>query len=235
MRDESNTRPCDLIAQNIELRRTVSLLSLMINTLATGVVRQRADDVQHGRLAPRDAAALLHKAVFDLAAFAEFEPSPRWTTQTLESIRASADHLRDIGRRVWGRADDAILIQGDPDFTWIQHTRCYKDALDERTAFRPIEAPDRPERGSARRSAPDQSEGRVRRPKGAKRAKLMRLCAERDGSEECSWCGSETNLHLDHIVPVSRGGTNDLPNLRILCFTCNMAKRDRMDDEVERP
>lgn len=32
-------------------------------------------------------------------------------------------------------------------------------------------------------------------------------------------------LEIDHIVPVSRGGTNDPHNLQILCHKCNQLKR----------
>lgn len=30
--------------------------------------------------------------------------------------------------------------------------------------------------------------------------------------------------HMDHIVPLNLGGTNDITNLQILCETCNLAK-----------
>lgn len=33
---------------------------------------------------------------------------------------------------------------------------------------------------------------------------------------------------IDHIIPKSRGGTDDLANLRLLCVACNSAKRDRL-------
>jgi hypothetical protein len=32
------------------------------------------------------------------------------------------------------------------------------------------------------------------------------------------------HLHIDHIIPVARGGSNDFENLRLLCAWCNMHK-----------
>ncbi|MBK7380509.1 MAG: HNH endonuclease [Ignavibacteriales bacterium] len=43
----------------------------------------------------------------------------------------------------------------------------------------------------------------------------------------CSYCGIEVKAffsHLDHIVPKSQGGTDDIDNLAIACPMCNMAK-----------
>lgn len=37
-------------------------------------------------------------------------------------------------------------------------------------------------------------------------------------------CGSATDLQVDHIVSIARGGTNDFPNLQVLCASCNNAK-----------
>lgn len=50
----------------------------------------------------------------------------------------------------------------------------------------------------------------------------------------CTYCGahgSEYALHCDHIVPISRGGTNDLDNLTTSCDFCNCSKRDLMPHE----
>lgn len=46
----------------------------------------------------------------------------------------------------------------------------------------------------------------------------------------CWWCGKELtdDYHLDHRVPVSRGGTSDAGNICISCPTCNLKKGDRM-------
>jgi hypothetical protein len=48
----------------------------------------------------------------------------------------------------------------------------------------------------------------------------------------CVYCGeTEADLHIDHIVPISRGGTNDESNLATACATCNSSKRDKMLSE----
>ncbi len=38
-------------------------------------------------------------------------------------------------------------------------------------------------------------------------------------------CGSGHRIELDHVVPVSRGGTNAKSNFQFLCFSCNRSKR----------
>lgn len=45
----------------------------------------------------------------------------------------------------------------------------------------------------------------------------------------CQYCGGKPPaaiLHIDHITPVSAGGTNDLANLVTSCKDCNLGKSD---------
>lgn len=44
----------------------------------------------------------------------------------------------------------------------------------------------------------------------------------------CTYCGSEKKLTVDHIVPLSKGGTNYRDNLQLLCRSCNARKSDKL-------
>lgn len=56
--------------------------------------------------------------------------------------------------------------------------------------------------------------------------KLRHEVFKRDGyrCRECGASKDETSLEIDHIVPVARGGTNDIDNLQTLCRECNRMK-----------
>ncbi len=49
----------------------------------------------------------------------------------------------------------------------------------------------------------------------------------------CVYCGMllSGDYHIDHKTPVSRGGSNDIENLQILCPTCNVKKGAKTHDE----
>ena len=44
---------------------------------------------------------------------------------------------------------------------------------------------------------------------------------------ECGATKEETTLHIDHIIPLSQGGTDEMDNLQTLCEACNLAKSNR--------
>ena len=50
----------------------------------------------------------------------------------------------------------------------------------------------------------------------------------------CGICGRFIPLGeytVDHIIPLSKGGTNDLDNLQACCSFCNKAKDDSMGED----
>lgn len=52
---------------------------------------------------------------------------------------------------------------------------------------------------------------------------------KRDGGR-CRACGAIDNLHFDHIIPFSRGGTSvRSENVQLLCARHNLEKRDRIE------
>lgn len=49
----------------------------------------------------------------------------------------------------------------------------------------------------------------------------------------CVYCGSTKSLTLDHVIPKSRGGTNEWTNLVTSCIKCNLKKADRTPEEAK--
>lgn len=62
----------------------------------------------------------------------------------------------------------------------------------------------------------------------------IRFDVLRRAGGKCELCGcssKERPLHVDHIIPRSKRGTNDLDNLQALCEQCNLAKSNRDDTD----
>ena len=65
--------------------------------------------------------------------------------------------------------------------------------------------------------------------------KKLRQAVLRRDSYTCKHCGRSprkdpnVTLHVDHILPVSKGGTNDMSNLQTLCSECNLYKSNYYD------
>ena len=68
--------------------------------------------------------------------------------------------------------------------------------------------------------------GRLPRGSGRRRDIQRAYIIQRDKST-CYLCGevcSPAEIHLDHVVPLSRGGSHDESNLRVSCAPCNLSK-----------
>jgi hypothetical protein len=47
---------------------------------------------------------------------------------------------------------------------------------------------------------------------------------------KCVICGSTTNLHFDHIIPFSKGGSSVVSeNIQVMCAKHNISKRDKIE------
>ncbi len=56
-----------------------------------------------------------------------------------------------------------------------------------------------------------------------------------NGWYKCAHCGKsfrKEDLDIDHILPKSLGGGNDIHNLQALCKHCNRSKGNKMNDSI---
>jgi hypothetical protein len=49
----------------------------------------------------------------------------------------------------------------------------------------------------------------------------------------CLYCGKDirNDFTIDHIVPVCKGGNNDISNIDLICFSCNSSKGKKSKEE----
>lgn len=106
----------------------------------------------------------------------------------------------------------------------------------------PDEMPPMPEWGNPvlKRSVEDFGDNmrlRRARQRGAEtgRPVIRRLIIARDNST-CWICRrvlEDHEIHLDHVIPLIRGGRHDPENVKVACAPCNLWKGDRIIKRVE--
>jgi 5-methylcytosine-specific restriction endonuclease McrA len=64
---------------------------------------------------------------------------------------------------------------------------------------------------------------------------IRRYIVERDNgkcqahdSYRSTCCSTECTMHIDHVIPISRGGTDHPDNLQLLCAHCNIIKSHQL-------
>lgn len=74
----------------------------------------------------------------------------------------------------------------------------------------------------------------------ARRARLVAASGRHSGADVkqqykrqqgvCYWCKVPLNgdFHVDHLIPLAKGGTNGPENIVCACPTCNLSKADKM-------
>ena len=95
------------------------------------------------------------------------------------------------------------------------------------------------ERDRQRRAAnPEKFSESNRRRRARKRGNGVYLVTQRDLARllnrqggTCAWCDASEDFHLDHIIPIARGGAHSIGNLQYLCAPHNLSKNKRTRTE----
>lgn len=161
---------------------------------------------------------------------------------TLQALRTQDTHLFEAmaylaqDPELVGAAQ--VLDEIDPAYNckWVRYEYWARKVLDSpfasvqsrenaRTALSEVQ------KHRAKVAAREAKRGLVKKRRqefNGSRATAMLALIERD-SHQCAKCEAVDDLTIDHIVPISRGGTDDLGNLRLLCRSCNSRKGDRIE------
>jgi 5-methylcytosine-specific restriction endonuclease McrA len=72
----------------------------------------------------------------------------------------------------------------------------------------------------------------VRVPRQAHRRKITRRAVFARDGWACQYCGSRSNLTVDHVIPRSKGGQSSWENIVASCGPCNRRKGDSLLAQV---
>ena len=134
----------------------------------------------------------------------------RMTGDELRSMVLRAESLRCRGEELMHRY-------------WRELGRMFESLEDFEAEIRRAEIADRTV------EAKREHTGRRRREFNAIRSELVLQLIEQGTSYVCDapGCDADQHLTIDHVVPLSRGGTDDIENLRFLCRKHNSQKGSR--------
>jgi len=72
----------------------------------------------------------------------------------------------------------------------------------------------------------------VRVPRDTHKRKITRRAVFARDGWTCQYCGSRSNLTVDHVIPRSKGGRSSWDNIVAACAPCNRRKGDRLPSQI---
>lgn len=158
-----------------------------------------------------------------------------------EYLRRSIEQNTDLWRlsevepvRIMSFGEDAFvgMAWGNYRNWWVYQNCVYEDTgtyTDEEKKLLIMEFCDKERQKFERLKAKFNSEAsqEIKRER-EKIPEEVRIAVWRRDQGKCVRCGGRENLEYDHIVPVSKGGSNTVRNVELLCESCNRQKGDRI-------
>jgi len=72
----------------------------------------------------------------------------------------------------------------------------------------------------------------VKVPRDTHRRKITRRAVFARDGWACQYCGSRSNLTVDHVIPRSKGGASSWENIVASCAPCNRRKGDHLPERA---
>jgi 5-methylcytosine-specific restriction endonuclease McrA len=72
----------------------------------------------------------------------------------------------------------------------------------------------------------------VKVPRDTHRRKITRRAVFARDGWTCQYCGSRSNLTVDHVIPRSKGGGSSWENIVAACAPCNRRKGDHLPNAI---
>lgn len=190
-----------------------------------------------------------HKFELISGSYALQEPSIAVPVSVAESLDSQSigDYVKGLIRHAWraeafetayhvldyakhGEGSRNRLDQENIDFLGDRIGRLRQFSGEHQSIDDAIAAVDRfLEREKQRRAKQEEARTHARRVRSQMQADYSNTFVKlgrRDGFR-CAICqSSDPDLQIDHVIPVSKGGANDLDNLQLLCKSCNRQKWD---------
>jgi 5-methylcytosine-specific restriction endonuclease McrA len=148
----------------------------------------------------------------------------------LAAQRGDRERFRGYGRRHYALHREEIAARRKADPRSSEADRKYYATHREQSLAR---------NAAYRQSHPEVVSARDARRRALERnapgthsaADVARIRSEQ--GNRCFWCGEPLGRrwHLDHYIPLSKGGSNWPENLDVACARCNLSKHDLMPGE----
>lgn len=134
-----------------------------------------------------------------------------YTSYKQEYYRKNKAHILQASRRYRNSNNDAVCSRSR--LRWQQYSKTLRGLLSIAVSAR---------NRKARKCA----------AQGSHTSADIRRQYEKQGGK-CFYCSVEVGnkYHVDHVMPLSRGGTNNPENLVIACPTCNLRKNKKTAEE----
>ena len=151
-----------------------------------------------------------HSGTYPALGLKRGEPALKLTIKTLPELDAVVGYVRAMAAN-----SDLPEVKGTAD----PRPRIVADGSDRKAAADDVGEPIDP--ASMPKAEP------VKRRREAIPRNVQREVWQRDGGR-CVECSTRESLCFDHIIPFSRGGSNAVRNLQLLCERCNLSKGNRL-------